>query len=217
MERRVRVGDEVAVNVIEGAGAGDRSSVGMGQHVWPSALLLSHWVLGHRGAAELAQPVLELGAGVGLPGMVAALSGAGSVTLTDVGDDVLQQCARTVRLNGLEGVVDVRRLRWGHLGSELAALPAARLVLGADVLYDPLQYDALFASVATLLDRGGPEARFVTAYHERGADEAELGLDYAALKWRLRTRELPPPASARRAPELLSALDSVRLLEFRLA
>jgi len=71
---------------------------------WPAGKALAAWLWRERnGAARLCgRHVLEVGAGTGLPGIVAALSGAASVTLTDLVDSaVLAQLRENCQLNGL--------------------------------------------------------------------------------------------------------------------
>lgn len=57
--------------------------------------------------------VVELGAGLGLVSIVAALCGAARVAATDGDAELLETCAANVAANGVEGTVDVRALRWG--------------------------------------------------------------------------------------------------------
>jgi len=131
-------------------------------YTWPCARLLAHWVLSEL-ACLAGKTVLELGAGTALPGLVAAFCGA-RVTLTDLDDAALRAARAGVKLNGLSCACVP--LGWGDWAA-LAALPSADLVLGSDVLYDSGHFDLLLATVAELLRRGKPGARFVTAYQHR--------------------------------------------------
>jgi predicted nicotinamide N-methyase len=67
----------------------------VGLQVWAGALLMADFICNQewRGKA-----VLELGAGTGLSAAVAAKLGA-TVLCTDIGDEVLRNCCRTVALN----------------------------------------------------------------------------------------------------------------------
>ncbi|XP_051490823.1 histone-arginine methyltransferase METTL23 isoform X3 [Apus apus] len=80
---------------------------------------------------------LQLGAGVGLPGVLAAKCGA-EVTLSDSEElpRCLQNCRRSCGANGLPGL-PVLGLTWGRLGPALLALPAVDIILGSDVFFDP--------------------------------------------------------------------------------
>ena len=52
------------------------SEGGLGGGVWPCSLAMAHWLASTGAAAEPHTRVLELGAGVGLPSLVAAWTGA---------------------------------------------------------------------------------------------------------------------------------------------
>ena len=56
--------------------------------------------------------VLELGSGLGLPGLLAAKLGAQSVILTDCLPRVLENLQRTVKLNELASVASAHMLDW---------------------------------------------------------------------------------------------------------
>ena len=60
--------------------------------------------------------VLELGAGVALPGLVAAAAGASRVTLTARADcpEVLTNAMANAEYNGLDGVCEAVPLTWGE-------------------------------------------------------------------------------------------------------
>lgn len=79
----------------------------------------------------------QLGAGVSLPGVVAARCGA-QVILSDRSDEprCLENCRRSCEANGLQGV-RVLALTWGDVSPDLILLPELDVVLGSDVFYDP--------------------------------------------------------------------------------
>lgn len=93
--------------------------------------------------------VVELGCGLGLPSVAAALSGA-AVLATDWAPEALDVTRRNARLNGV--LVDTMLLDWTMPEPLLARAPFD-LVLCADVLYEPRNVDALLA----LLPRLAPE------------------------------------------------------------
>nr|XP_029124473.1 protein N-lysine methyltransferase METTL21A-like [Elaeis guineensis] len=86
-----------------------------GSWLWESALYLAEWMASEgRAYLDLAgRTVLELGAGTGLPGLATAVLGAARVVLTDVAP-LLPGLWANVEANGLEGQVEVRKLRWGE-------------------------------------------------------------------------------------------------------
>ena len=68
--------------------------------------------------------ILELGAGTGICGIVAAMATKRPVILTDRCDDVIDNLRQSVRLNGLEKRVQVARLAWGSGKKRDPELPA---------------------------------------------------------------------------------------------
>lgn len=99
-----------------------------GVALWPAAVALAHEVTTR--ADEIRnRRVLELGAGTGLPGIVAASLGA-RVVQTDRQDVALHVCRRNGQRNGVAGVE--------HRLADWAAWTDADcydLILGSDVLY----------------------------------------------------------------------------------
>ena len=70
--------------------------------MWESAVALAHEIM-ERPALIVGKSVLELGAGLGLCGVVAAQLG-GKVVQTDHDASALVACARTAELNGVTGI-----------------------------------------------------------------------------------------------------------------
>ncbi|KAI4327223.1 hypothetical protein L6164_019711 [Bauhinia variegata] len=85
--------------------------------------------------------VLELGAGVGLPGLTAAMLGASRVLLTDI-EPLLPGLSRKVEANGMGNVVEVGKLVWGS-DESLASLDEFDLVLMSDVFFDREEMESL--------------------------------------------------------------------------
>ena len=96
------IGDAVLTILHRGVQIMDES---FGLYLWPSALLLAKVVWANRVQMRGAS-VLELGAGVGLPGMVAAAAGA-DVVLSDRSSlqTVLRNCEATCKHNDLRARV----------------------------------------------------------------------------------------------------------------
>jgi predicted nicotinamide N-methyase len=139
--------------------------------LWPSARALAEAA----GAGELAgRRVVELGCGLGLPAIVAALEG-GDVLATDWAVDAVNVAAENARRNGAELRTAV--WRWNE-----PAPGRFDLVLAADVLYEarnvPLVLDAVAGALAPdgeawIADPGRTTAEpFLAAARERFAVDA---------------------------------------------
>ena len=150
--------------------------------VWDSAALLVEWLAttpeAQRYVADAT--VLELGAGVGLLSIAAALLGATRVTLTDGDPAVCAAAQANVDLNGVADTVRVARLIWGdddHL-SRVVALPSgegegepcAQTVLASDVLYDGDHKEPLERTMRALIRHGGCR-HVLFAWRDRGFEE----------------------------------------------
>jgi predicted nicotinamide N-methyase len=116
--------------------------------LWPSGVELAEAVSAHdwRGAA-----VLELGCGLGLPSVAAALAGA-RVLATDRSPDAVAVVARNAERNGT--TVDAIECTWDASGPVIARAPW-QLVLAADVLYGQRNIDELLALLPRLVDDDG--------------------------------------------------------------
>lgn len=123
-------------------------------YVWPCAVVLAQYLWSHkeqlrgRTVLEVRQPYLcdvtgtdsrlsQLGAGVSLPGVVAARCGS-KVILSDRAEasSCLENCRRSCWANGVQDVL-VLGLTWGDLSPDVVLLPQLDLILGSDVFYDP--------------------------------------------------------------------------------
>lgn len=111
--------------------------------LWPSGLALARYVAG----IELAgKRVLELGCGLGLPSLVAALRGA-DVLATDWAGDAIELLRGNAELNGAE--LRVERVRWSEPEPLLHEAPWD-LVIGADLLYEERNAEQLAALLPLL-------------------------------------------------------------------
>ncbi|HKD94974.1 MAG TPA: methyltransferase domain-containing protein [Gaiellaceae bacterium] len=97
--------------------------------LWPSGLALAR----HVATRELhGSRVLELGCGLGLPALAAALRGA-DVLATDWAEDAIELLRRNADRNGV--FLRLAQVRWSDPEPLLRAAPWD-LVLGADLLYE---------------------------------------------------------------------------------
>jgi predicted nicotinamide N-methyase len=116
--------------------------------VWPSTVELAYAVSAHdwSGAA-----VLELGCGLGLPAIAAALAGA-RVLATDRSADAITFAAVNAEQNG--AAVETAVCSWSQPGPLLARAPW-RLVLASDVLYGQRNIDELLDLLPRLVGHDG--------------------------------------------------------------
>jgi len=127
--------------------------------IWASSRGLASYLLTH--GPLTGKTILELGAGVGLGGIAAALLG-GRVIQTDYIEDALRFAAVNARMN--RATNDLPGAARNHQGGSLDQVVAdwrafpiqARfdLIIGADILYDPLVHAALEAILANHLSPG---------------------------------------------------------------
>ncbi len=116
--------------------------------LWPSALALARAVSARalRGARTL-----ELGCGLGLPSVAAALAG-GRVLATDWSPEALAFTARNAARNGAR--VETVRCAWAKPQAVVARGPWD-LVLASDVLYERRHVQELLALLPRLVEHGG--------------------------------------------------------------
>jgi predicted nicotinamide N-methyase len=147
--------------------------------LWPSGVALAKAVadLDLRGSS-----VLELGAGLGLPSLAAALGGA-DVLATDWAGEAVE----LLRLNAGRNRVQLRadRVRWDDADELVRQTPWA-VVLGADLLYEQRNADQLLE----LLPRLGSDVLLA----DPGRPFAKGFLERASAAWNVETTadaELP--------------------------
>ena len=121
--------------------------------LWPAALVMAGLAAGLKPAAgaDPDEPILELGAGMGLPGLAAAANGR-RVMLSDFDDDALEFARAAVEMNHLDGRVQVTALDWT---APLPGLGRFHTILGAEILYHAPLYPHLKKLLCGLLAPGG--------------------------------------------------------------
>jgi predicted nicotinamide N-methyase len=115
--------------------------------LWPSAQVLADEV---RTMRLDGQRVLELGCGLGMVAIAAALAGA-DVTATDYYEDALQ----FARLNAMAATgrtIATRMVNWVEMPSDLGRFD---VVLASDVLYEHRYAPLVASAIASTLVRGG--------------------------------------------------------------
>lgn len=119
-----------------------------GVALWPAAIALAHDVAS-RAEEFKGSSVLELGAGTGLPGIVAATLGA-RVVQTDRDELALAACRRNCARNGVE-TIEHRRAEW----SEWEDAGSYGWIIGSDILYGEESQPHLRRILETNLAPGG--------------------------------------------------------------
>jgi predicted nicotinamide N-methyase len=138
--------------------------------LWPSGVELARAVA----ARELADlHVLELGCGLALPSLAAATRGA-RVLATDWAEDAIALLRENAERNSLK--LDTALVRWTEPEPLVASAPWD-LVLGADLLYEPRNVDALL----DLLPRLAPHVLLT----EPGRPTASRFFEQAAATWEI--------------------------------
>ncbi|KAM3851386.1 protein N-lysine methyltransferase METTL21D isoform 1-T1 [Vipera latastei] len=153
-----------------------RSAGGTGSVVWDAALVLARFL--EKSAAQTGQgtercgwspvallrhkAVLELGAGTGLVGLVAAGLGA-NVTVTDL-EEVQDLLKVNIENNQhlVSGSIQAKVLKWGEDVTDF--LPAPDFILMADCIY---YEESLEPLVKTLRDLAGLDTFILCCYEER--------------------------------------------------
>jgi predicted nicotinamide N-methyase len=119
-----------------------------GAMLWPASIALAHELMA-RSDDLRGKRLLELGAGTGIPGIVAATLGA-RVLQIDRSEIAVHLCARNKERNGATSV-DVRGADWHTFQSDAAF----ELILGSDVLYAATMHERLRAICNDYLAPGG--------------------------------------------------------------
>ena len=126
----------------------DEDQIPCWAEVWPAARALAQFVSRY---IEIEQntSILELGAGMGLPGMVAAAKGA-DVVLTDYQPKALALAERNISKNNLSGI-STQLADWRNF----TLCEKFDIILASDVLYDPKFFDYLYKIIENNLKLGG--------------------------------------------------------------
>ncbi|XP_075435860.1 histone-arginine methyltransferase METTL23 isoform X1 [Ascaphus truei] len=157
-----------------------------GMYVWPCAVVCAQYLWFHRRILT-GKRVLELGAGVSLPGVTAAKCGA-DVILSDSAEmpQCLENCRRSCAANNIVGV-PVIGLTWGQISPDLLDLPPIDIIVGSDVFYEPEDFEDILVTVRFLMERNA-KTQFWTSHQVRSADWTIEALLY---KWNLRCSDVP--------------------------
>lgn len=114
--------------------------------LWPSAKALGAFIVDNKELLKN-KTVLEIGAGLGLPSLVAAKF-AREVICTDLFPEGLIIAKKNAELNGIQHL-HTRVFDWNS-----EDVPDAELIIGSDISYDPLQFQQLEKQISAWLSNG---------------------------------------------------------------
>ncbi|KLO18922.1 nicotinamide N-methyltransferase [Schizopora paradoxa] len=134
-----------------------------GQHLWNAAIAFASYLDRNEGV-YVDKNVLELGAGGGLPGIVASLNGARRVVLTDYPDKpLLDNLSHNIEKNvpePLRSRVSVQGYIWGKSVDPLLPSPSGEnedvhfdLIIMSDLIFNHSQHGALLDTCDLALKR----------------------------------------------------------------
>jgi len=148
--------------------------------VWPSAIGMAEFIL-QDPQLVLGKSVLEIGCGLGLPGIVAG-EFAASVTLTDYLPDAIRLAEYNWQLNR-QSVATTSVLDWRTSDTS----PAAQVLLASDVAYERRMFDPLLNAFRQLTLPGGtiivsePDRHFARAFFH-GLPDAQWHVETHPMK-----------------------------------
>ncbi|KAG3268407.1 methyltransferase like 23, transcript variant X1 [Ictidomys tridecemlineatus] len=155
-------------------------------YVWPCAVVLAQYLWFHRRSLP-GKAVLEIGAGVSLPGILAAKCGA-KVILSDSLElpYCLEICRQSCQMNDLP-CMQVVGLTWGHISQDLLALPPQDIILASDVFFEPEDFEDILTTVYFLMQKN-PKVQLWSTYQVRSAD---WSLEALLYKWDMKCVHIP--------------------------
>ena len=156
--------------------------------MWPSAVALSRWLISNKQIVE-DRSVLEIGAGCGLVGLLAArLQNKGSTTLTDFNPTVIRNLATNIALNGVKAKAakldfyEQTGESGGWLDGDHERQSQVDLILAADMICQPADavaaantiHDALSEEGEAIVICGDSKHRFGVDHFEAECKRVEL-------------------------------------------
>mmetsp|Transcript_13103 Transcript_13103/g.33036 ORF Transcript_13103/g.33036 Transcript_13103/m.33036 type:complete len:267 (+) Transcript_13103:253-1053(+) len=162
----------------------DETAQSTGVTLWQAAPRLARYLI--QVPRLVAQKrVLELGAGLGLCGMVAHHLGANSVVLTDADTITLERMRSNLEKNcnnnSSKRSIGCRQLIWNNT-SQMEECGTFDTLLGADVIYTIESLDPLFDTVIYFLQRQAGASFVLSRYTKYGAISDETVLDAARAR-----------------------------------
>ncbi len=157
--------------------------------IWPSAIVLGHAL---RRISSHGKSLLEIGAGCGVTGLLAAGMGFAEVTISDINEDALLFAQIAALHNGLGDVVRVRRVDIASTRLDTAF----DYIAGAEVLYlEPLHRPLVKFLRHHLAARPDAEALLAKDYRRKAKKFFKLAeRDFRITDHVVGTRETNAPA-----------------------
>ncbi|MFT3979668.1 MAG: methyltransferase [Ferruginibacter sp.] len=112
--------------------------------LWPSSLALCHYLEQHPFLIRN-KTIMEIGAGLGLPSLLAAYYAA-KVICTDNEPEAVRTVQQSVLLNGLQNI-ECREFDWRYAGS----LEASDVILLSDINYNPSDFPLVMSLLKAML------------------------------------------------------------------
>eukprot|EP01041_Mallomonas_annulata_P001090 gene1090-2121_t len=151
---------------------------------WPAAYALAAYVSTLSPWLE-GKCAVELGAGTGLPSLVASKLGAALVLVSERvhESENMRLLGENLQANDAKNI-EIVPLNWGD---SFPCPACVDIILGADILYSSEDFDTVLATVASIMEVN-INAIFLTTYQERSVHRSLLPyLD----KYNMRSREIP--------------------------
>jgi predicted nicotinamide N-methyase len=157
--------------------------------MWPSAVALSRWLVSNPDIVH-GRSVLELGAGCGLTGLVAAGLSPSNVVLTDFNPKVLENLSHNIALNNVKGTaigLDFYQQHgdcMGWIDTESESHLQVHVILAADMICQPADavaaaktiHDALLPDGLAVVVCAGAKHRFGIDIFESACHHMELSV-----------------------------------------
>lgn len=150
----------------------DETTKSTGVTLWEGSKPLAKYMMNHSKESIFGRKVLELGAGLGLCGIVAHHLGAKEVVLTDGDTNALRKLRENVANNcDCAGNISCRQLFWGAEDSG-GGQPQFResfgtfdTIIASDVIYTPISIEPLFDTIEWAMKK--PDGHFLLSWFTR--------------------------------------------------
>ncbi|OQR96701.1 hypothetical protein THRCLA_07195 [Thraustotheca clavata] len=142
-----------------------QEQLGQQRRVWDCALVLSRFLTNEMYFSKdyfVNKRVIELGCGIGVPGLSCALLGANQVVLTDM-EVAIPWIEKNIEYNKVETIVRAQALMWGSP----TGLGSFDVILCSDLIYGDEELST--ALMKTIEDLSHAKTQVISAYEARFA------------------------------------------------